>query len=276
MAGESYTWIDSTNTSHALDGSTGVEVLAGPIGLYMPPIQQLDQRTPLQPGTSIKYTDLQAKPITLPLHLEASTESGLETLKNTLVDSWFAAPGTLRRTRPDGVTQRDLLCYYLAGLEMDESGTDHRGPGWIDVALQLLAAQPFWTDTSDTTAGPYSNTQMGAGVTIANGGLYQVYPTWVIHGPFVNLVITNAATGLKMDFTANGGITFTGSDTLTIDADAGSFLKQDGTNQVGFLTTDSVPFPLIPGNNAITFTYTGGVGGTTTTTVTFRQRYRSP
>lgn len=278
MAAESYIWIDSAATSHAMDGSTGVEVLAGPIGLYMPPLSLLDQRTPGQPGTTIKYTDILPRPITLPIHIQGATESALETLKNALVETWFANPGTLRRTRPDGSTQRDLACSYLAGLGLDESDTSSqtRGSGWIETPLQLLAAVPFWTDTADTTAGPYSNTQMGAGQTIANNGTWECYAKWTLHGPFSAMVITNTTTGYKMDLTANGGLTLGNTDSLVIDTTAGTMLLNGSTDERSHLSYDSILFPLAKGNNAITWSYSSGLNGTTTTTLTFRQRSRTP
>lgn len=277
MANELLTWIDSTNASHALDGSSTANPLAfeGAQGLRMPPIAQLDQRTPLQPGTSIKYTDIQARPVTIPLLVSgAGSETTLWSQLRAMVDTWFAAPGTLRYTGPDG-TSRDLLnCYYLGGLEGDESYPS-RKPGSLEVPLQLLATEPFWHDTADTVIN-YTNTQIFNGFTSTNNGAYECYPAWVFKGPFINLVMADTTTGYKIDLTANGGINFLSTDTLTIDTNAGTLLKQDGSDMTGFLTTDSVLFPLAVGNNAISFTYSGGVNGVTAATLTFRQRYRSP
>lgn len=277
MAGESYTWIDSASTSHPMDGSGNTLVLGyGPVGLYMPPTAQLNQRTPLQPGSNWKYTDIQDRILTLPVLVFATSETLLRTQLRSMIDTWFAAPGTLRATAPDGTTQRDLnSAYYFAGLDIDETDNSKRGPGWVEAPLQLWAPDPFWYDTAATTAGPYTNTQMGAGVTIANGGAYACDATWTLHGPFTNLVITNTTSGYKMDISANGGLTLGNTDSLVIDTKAGTITLNGTTSEMSHLSTASVLFQLLTGNNAITFTYTGGLNGTTTATVSYKQRYRS-
>jgi hypothetical protein len=277
MAGETLTWIDSTSTSHVLDGSsnTNPRSVEGRQGLFMPPTAQLDQRAPLTPGTTVIYTDIQARIVTIPLLVSCTTDVTLRSTLRSMVDDWFSAPGTLRATDPSAVN-RDLgpgQCYYVGGLELDES-YPAKFTTWVIAPLQLLAADPFWYDTSNTTAGPYTNTQMGSTQVIANGGKVYVYPTWTLTGPFVNMVITNTTTGLKIDLTANGGISLVNGDTLTINTAAGTIVKNSTDNR-DKLTTASVLFPLIVGNNSITFTYTGGVNGQTTAQAVFKQRYRS-
>lgn len=277
MAGETLTWIDSTSTSHALDGSSSSNPRAveGMQGRFMPPTAQIGQRTPLYPGETIIYTDIQPRIVTIPLLVSAATDTALRTQLRSMVDDWFSAPGTLRVTAPGG-DQRDLgpgACYYVGGLELDES-YPQKFTTWALVPLQLEAADPFWYDTTNTTVGPYTNTQMASTQTVSNGGKYLVYPTWTLTGPFTNMIITDTTTGLKIDLTANGGISLVNGDTLTINTSAGTIVKNT-TDSRDKLTTASVLFPLVVGNNSITFTYSGGVNGQTTAQVTFKQRYRS-
>lgn len=273
---ETLTWIDPSASSHLLDGSSVSNPLAveGRQGLFMPPIANLDQRTPLRPGTTIRYVDIQPRVVTVPLLVKGSTDSALRSQLRTMM-TWFnttSTPGTLRSTAPDAST-RDLTCYYYDGLPLDES-YPNKFTTWALVPLQLLAADPFWYDTSTTTAGPYSNTQMGSSQTINNTGDYLVYPTWTLTGPFVNMVITNTTTGQAIKLTANGGVSLVNGDTLTINTSAGTIVK-NSSNSIDKLTTDSILFALAKGNNSITFTYTGGVNGQTTAQATYKNRYFS-
>lgn len=278
MANESVAWIDPSATSHALDGSSTSNPLAlrGRQGIGMPPIANLDQRTPLRPGTTIRFVDIQPRVVTVPLLVSGNgSETTLRTTLRSMM-TWFnttSTPGTLRATAPDS-TQRDLTAYYYAGLELAEDEQD-RGPGWQLVPLQLLAADPFWYDTSATTT-TYTNTQMGSTQTITNTGDYLVYPTWTITGPFTNLVITNTTTGYKIDLSGGGGLSLTNGQTLTIDTKAGTLVGPSSANEISHLTTASVLFPFVTGANAITFTYTGGVLGQTTAAYSYKNRWFMP
>src|SRR5581483_10404317 len=160
--------------------------------------------------------------------------------------------------------------------QIDETGTENRGPGWVDTALQLEAEQPFWTDTADIST-LFTNSQLGNAITVTNNGKYECWPVWTITGPFVNLQIANSTTGYAIKLTAGAGINFSAGHTLTIDLRPGqkTILKEDLTNQASFLTSDSVLWPLAVGANNIIFTMTGNTSATTAT-VTYRQRYRAP
>lgn len=278
MAAETLAWIDSTSTSHALDGSSvsNPRHVAGRQGFYAPPIAQLGQRTPLQPGEIIRFTDILPRVITVPLLIKdpGGSEANLQTQLEAMIETWFANPGTFRSTKPSGA-QRDLNCYYLAGLELDENlDNGNRGAGWAYVTPQFEAADPFWYDTA-ATVNNYTEAQMLAGVTVVNNGAYLAYPQWQITGPFSALVITNTTTGLAIKLT-NGTYSTSNGDTTFIDASLGTVNLDSGhINKIQFLTTDSILFPLAVGNNAITFGGTGFVSGQTTAQVSFKQRYRS-
>jgi hypothetical protein len=281
MAAELLAFIDSSNTTHNLDGSSSANPrhVAGRQGFYMPPIAQLGQRTPGQPGEIIRYTDYLPRIFTVPLLVRdpAGSEATFQAQLEAMLDTWFANPGTFRSTKPSGA-QRDLNnCVYLGGMELDENlDSGVRGAAWAYVTPQFEAPMPFWEDTTATTTAVFTNTQLLAGQTITNNGAYLCYPTWTFTSPITNLVITNTTTGLAIKLTANGGMTsLINGDTFVINTAAGAIIKDGATSQIQFLTTDSVLFPLVPGANAITFAYTSGVLGQTTGQASFKQRYRS-
>lgn len=275
MAIETITWKDPSGTSHPFDGSGNYLALEGEQGNYMPPVAPLDQRTPQRPGTTIRYFDIQQRLLTYPLVVTATTEMNLRTAIRQLTEMFYTpagSPGTLIATAPDG-SQRQCSAYYWAGLTGD--GTPpKRGPGNILLPLQLLAADPFWYDTSATVSN-YTNTQFLAGFTITNSSDFLVWPTWVITGPFTNLVITNTTTGQAIKLTANSGLSLTNGQTLTINTQAGTLIGPASANEIGFLTTDSVLFALATGANVITVSYTGGVLGQTTGQCTYTNRWFS-
>ncbi len=280
MAGESISWIAPDASTTALDGSSNYLALEGEQDTYMRKVALLDQRTPQRPGTNVRYADLPPCVVTYPLQVSASSETNLRTAIRTLTQKFgqtlIGTPppsGTLRATAPDGSTTRDLVCFYFAGLEGD-GRSPNRSPGSIIFPLQLLATDPLWQDSASTTAGPYTNTQMGSTQTINITGDYQCWPTWTLTGPFVNMVITNTTTGKAIKLTANGGISLANGDTLTINSIAGTVVK-NSSSAISNLTVDSILFPLVPGNNAITFTYTGGVLGQTTAQAVYKNRWFS-
>jgi hypothetical protein len=276
MAGEAITWIDTSSVSHALDGTSNYLATIGEQSNYMAPIANLDQRTPLQPGTNVRYVDVQPRILTYPILVTATTETLLRTAIRQLTQMFNTStgPGILRATNPDGTTTRDISCYYYGGLEGDGS-YPNRTPGSMLFPLQLLAYDPLWHDTTPTST-LFTNAQLASAISITNNGDFECWPVWAITGPFVNLTMTNTTTSKAIKLTANGGINFLVANTLTIDLSPGkkSFLKQDLTNQVSFLTTDSLLWSLAPGVNSITFTMTGNTSATTAT-VTYAQRYWS-
>lgn len=280
MAAELLAFIDSGNTTHNLDGSSvsNPRHVAGRQGFYAPPIAQLDQRTPQQPGSIVRYTDILPRIITVPLLVKDPTgsEANFQTQMETMLDSWFASAGTFRSTKPSGTTRDLINCYYLGGMELDENlDSGIRGSGWAFVTPQFQT-DPLWQDSTATTNN-YTNTQLLAGISINNTGGYECWPVWTFAGPMTNLVMTNTTTGKAIKLTANGGLAIASGHTLVIDLSPGvKTLILDGTTaETNHLTLDSLMWPLAVGTNAITFSYTAGVNGTTTGQVSYKRRYRS-
>lgn len=299
MASETVTWIDpTTGASHVLDGSTTANPLCfSRQGFNMPPVAQVGQRVPLQPGTIIRYTDVLPRPVTLGLNVNGNgNETTLRQQLRTMTSVWFppGLPGVLRNTAPDGV-QRDLNCYYIDGLPLDET-YPNRKPGSVVCPLALEAADPFWYDSVATTLlfsnNNTSNSFLGTpflpltlggnfpawtSFTITNSGDFETWPLLQVMGPVASaLTLVNNTSGKAIKLTANGGVSLAQNEVLTIDTYNALIYKQDGSNQMGFRTTDSSLWSLVPGVNAISITGSGfSTPRGSAVQVTFKQRHWS-
>jgi hypothetical protein len=290
---ESLTWVDPKGVSHPLDGSVGVLAVTGEQGNYYPPVANVDQRTPLYPGTLIRYVDVQPRLLTYPLEVVAADEMTLRTLIRNIT-GWFNTsmlPGTLQAVDPDGVTRRQIGCYYAGGLEGDGSD-DNRGGGNIFFPLQLEAPDPFWTDLNATVVTPaiaqpsflssqflpmlLGGSTLATSFQITNNGDWETWPIWTIHGPGTNLTITNLSTGKSLALTANGGLVLGANQILTIDCSFGkkTILTQDGASQAGFLQPGGVLFSLGVGLNILSVQM-GGTTGQSSMQMQYKQRYLS-
>lgn len=292
---DSMTWIDPTGVSHPFDGSTlGISIPRGSrAGMFSPPRALVDQRTPLQPGTIVRYVDVQARPLVIPVLVNSGLESTLRTTIHSMTN-WFNTlqgnPGIWQATGPDG-SVRNLTCYYQSGLDAAETD-DVRKPGAMVFALVFLAPDPFWYDVSSTVVTPalaqpaFLSSQFlplnlgGSGLatdfSINNTGDWETWPIWQIHGPGSGIIIANLNTNKTLNLTANGGLTLAANEVLTIDSSFGvkTILKQDGSSQAGFLVPGTGPFSLATGNNDLSVQMSGTTSQSSVQ-VSYKRRYLS-
>lgn len=291
---DSMTWIDPSGVSHPFDGSVlNIAVMrGGRQGIFMPPITNVDQRTPLQPGTIVRYVDVQPRPLIVPVLVNPGVESTLRTTIHSMT-GWFNTtqkPGIWQATGPDG-SVRNLTCVYVSGLDATESD-DVRKPGSIFLALTFLAADPFWYDVSSTVVTPalaqpaFLSSQFlplklgGSTLTsefaITNNGDFETFPIWTIHGPGSNLTISNLNTNKSFALSANGGLVLGANQILTIDTSFGikTILTQDGASQAGFLQPGGNLFSLAQGLNTLAVSM-AGTTGQSSVQVSYKQRYFS-
>lgn len=83
------------------------------------------------------------------------------------------------------------------------------------------------------------------------GGNYDTPAVFTIHGPAINPKITHVGKGkfIKLN------LTMSGSDTVVIDVENGTIIKNGTTDISSLLTTDSNWFYLSPGTQTIAFTH---------------------
>jgi hypothetical protein len=89
-------------------------------------------------------------------------------------------------------------------------------------------------------------------MTVNNTGNYGSPPVFTVTGPTTDPVIENITTGKKMEFSKGGGLTLTGSQTLTVNVLDGTIIKTSGATETdvsGTLSDDSEWIFLQPGTN---------------------------
>lgn len=100
--------------------------------------------------------------------------------------------------------------------------------------------------------------------TLTNSGDLDVYPKYIVTAGAsgcTNPSITNNTTGLTFKLS---GLTLAAGEVVTIDMDARTATKQDGTNVLGYRSATSVMFPLTPGANSVTAAVDAGNATTKT------------
>jgi hypothetical protein len=285
--------VDTSGSVHALDATTGVNVLLGERGLGAPPIAVLEDKLPYAPGTALRRISTGPAVIELPVEIAAATTALLDALLDT-VRGWLlpgtersSSPGTvfLRVTRSDGA-QREIEAVYAGGLEGDgAAGVDT----WQDAVLTLRAPDPYWRDvtatTFDFTSGegisswfpywPYNLTPSAvfAEQSVTNSGQAEAWPVWTITGPGTDPTLTNLTTGevLALDLALGAG------DVVTIDtsergAKAKTIADQDGANLWPFASPTSVLWPLERGLNSIRVEM-GNTDGSSSVDLSYRRRW---
>lgn len=101
--------------------------------------------------------------------------------------------------------------------------------------------------------------------TATNYGNRPTYPVMKLYGTFSGVTVTNTTTGSvwQYDGTLPGAATVTSPNYLEVNVFNNTvYLNGSGANRMaGVIMTTSDFFSLVPGNNTITVSYTGGAGG---------------
>lgn len=178
------------------------------------------------------------------LLLEATTDDGLD----------IRALVRLSK-QPDMDLQPD---YYLHGF----------------YSIELVAEDPLLylqTETTVTIAANGSGTANN--IALASGGA-NVRPVFTITGPGTDFTITNTTTGEFLVVEA----TLTAGQSITIDVNAGTIQRNDGTNLYGSFTDGSSGLgdwiKIVPGDNGFDFDVASGNTGATELDIVYRKAYK--
>jgi hypothetical protein len=260
MPSEQFFWIDATGNETPLSNSPNFEILVGPTGRFMPPVDLVEQQVPFQPGTRLKQAYVKSRDIDLPLGITGVSKSDLRTQIRNLLNMFnpLAGDGQLKIIAEDG-SQRLITCRYSSGLEIQETGLS-----WQSVIIVLKAFDPYWYDPNPivqtfTVGTPatffpmlpmrLTSSTVFADTTIANNGDVESWPTWIITGPGDTIYIRNLTTGefININYTLAPG------DTITIDTRPGkkTVTFGDGTNLYPNMSSDSSLWALQAGNNQV-------------------------
>jgi hypothetical protein len=267
--------------AHSLnDGVTSVLIEQDGIG--MTPVHRVVERGPQQHGESDRGFRLDPRVVQLVLGVQGDNLYA----KRDLLAQWFKPTNnaiSLRWTREDAAV-RQLDCYYLDSMGL---GSNVKSRYWLKVPAQFKAEDPTFYDPAlvqsafgialggDEMVIPLvipwevGTSVLDSTTTIAYPGTWRTYPVLVITGPVDDLVITNNATGEKLDWT---GADIGAGTTRTVDLRYGHKTVVDGggVDKAAELTTDSdmatwhiADAPDAPGgNNSIHVTGANGTAAT--------------
>jgi hypothetical protein len=254
-------------------------------GFGLPPQRLLTESGPLQNGVSYLGFRLEPRILALGLFASASTENAYFSKRAEVLNIFKPSntPIQLRFTKSNGDV-RQIDTYYNGGLSL--SSTERYNTNQ-KIAVQLFAPDPIWYDPvavnvnfgitggsggfSIPWAIPWSIgvSTLNQTTTVSYTGTWESFPIVTIYGPITNPVITNTATGDKLDFT---GTTVNTGEIYTIDTRYGYKTVTDatGTNQISKLTADSdlTTFRLLAHPEATNGANSIVVTGTNATTVT--------
>jgi hypothetical protein len=254
-------------------------------GLGSPPVRNLTQRGPLQDGVTFLDYRLDELPIQLVLTGLGTDENSWHSRRDEFVNI-FRPSSSLLQLRysvpPDRVRQWDVYVSIpprfnttqRIGMNQrtvvelrspDPTAYDPEGVG-VPFAVSGGSSEWVFPWVLPTFFGT-STLSMTQVISMSAVNAAKSYPIITIQGPINTPVITNNATGDKLQFTTNLGAL----DVYTIDCRYGykSIINQSGASKTGDLSDDSdlTTFSLQPGDNSISVT---GSSITAATQVSFQ------
>lgn len=259
-------------------------------GFGAPPIRRLTQRGPLQNGDTDVGFRLDARTMRIAVLARASTPAGFHADRETLLGMLRPGNDALKLRWTFAGKQRQIDCHLADGLSL--ASGQMIANNFRDVFV-LRASDPTWYDPS---GGSVQFAQIGGGtpwavpvvfptnfgasnlsgsavISLSDANAWDTFPIIYATGPVTNLVITNTATGDKLDFTNNS---IGGNMTYTIDLRYGykTVIDSSSVNRISQLTSDSnlATFRLIPGINTITVTGTS-ISAATNIYIQYNTRY---
>lgn len=223
-------------------------------GMGMAPLHRLEERGPLQHGSTDTGYRLDPRDFIVNLAAMAASLSDLDSRKAALMRIFAPRSTAIKfRRQLNGGTWRQIDCFYTDGLGMASS----EGLGWAQRnAVMLRAPDPTWYDP-ELVSVQFGLTGGGSGwaipwaipwaigssdlnqvKTISYGGSFRSYPIIRINGPIDDPVITNETTGEVLDLT---GASLGAGDYYVIDCRYGykTVVDDGGVNQISELSTDS-------------------------------------
>lgn len=223
-------------------------------GFGMAPLHRLTERGPLQDGATDQGYRLDPRTVNLVIPILGDSWSDRYTKRQTLLR--MLVPGDdvvkVRFVDPDSNTYQ-LDGHVVAGPMFgspDRLGQDFKAaftiycpdPTWYDPTAYALNFQlgggGDMMEVPTVIPMTVGGSTIDASQSIDYTGTYKSYPTIRITGPITDCVITNNATGDKLDFT---GTTIGAGAYYDIDLRYGykTVTNNSGTNKIAELTSDS-------------------------------------
>lgn len=263
MADEVISWIAPDGAVTVLSDQGTARASYEFSGRFMPPVAFIEDDVPQHDGARLREVRVRPREVVIPVAVVGADQSEVRTTLRDLLRAFNPKRGNgkLRVVGPDGTT-RDLTCRYSQGLEVEERF--EKFVGWQRAVVVLRAVDPYWYDTSATSATyttgasttffpmfPMvlnSDTVFGT-QSIDNTGDVEAFPIWTVHGPCSSITLTNTSTGEAISLP----IALTSAQVVTIDTRPfrKTVTRDDGTNLYGSLSTASVLWSLPTGPSTI-------------------------
>lgn len=284
MASFTLSWRDALGTVTPLDGSTGILVTRGPVGLDLPtPQLTVDDYVAFDGGALVNRRH-GPRTIAFPIYARHSTR--VQTLVAQLA-TMFAAPGSLIRTDTNGDVRTLRSVVYEAGLSGDLSTP--ASPNWRRMGpAQFTVLDPWWYGDSVTQVLPLSSATAfnaaipfnsaipfngGASVSVTNPGSTGVdaHPVITVVGPASEVTIS--CNGSSWQTAA----ALTSSDVLVVDSRPGT--RGPSLNGGGIdwsLLTQASRVWTLPAGTVPIVVGAVGSSGATSVTMAWESRYATP
>ena len=204
-------------------------------GIGAPPKRKISTRGPFQQGETFYAFRYEKRIMTLVFHAEATSLAMADTRRDDIYNLWKGIEGetvTIKVTRDDGAVR--LIDGEVVGMvDFPESIFDRFGAAQ-SFAVQVECHNPFWRKQTATAVVLTIN----GTTTIPYSGQIPAEPIVNIRGAIANPVLTQIATGKKIDFT---GTTIASGDNYQVDTRYGYKTVLDGSsvNRIANLTNDS-------------------------------------
>ena len=198
---------------------------------FMPKMRFDADGVPGQPGEVFREVEHGSREFGVVFDVVASGESATRTAIRDMIRKLNPkrGAGRIRVLSPVG-DQREIVCRYSGGGELEEKVGDDSGPDWQRFPITFLAHDPYWYDVSAieqtftiTAAAPsffpilpihLSASELAVDSSVDNTGDEDAWPVWTITGPGSGIKLTNQTTGR---FTWLPGLALAAGQVLVID-----------------------------------------------------------
>jgi hypothetical protein len=197
--------------------------------------RNLSTSGPFQDGEFFVGFRYDSRLITLVFFADAASLALADAMRDDIYELWRGIEGqtvTLKVTRDDGSVR--LIDGEVVNVVDFPDAVGERYGASQRFAVQLECHDPFWRGQSLVV----KNITVNGTSTLTYDGQYPTEPIINIVGPIANPVLTQVATGKKIDFT---GTTIAAGDNYQIDTRYGykTVLDDTSTNRIANLTSDS-------------------------------------
>ena len=233
-------------TWSVIRGDTETQVSGGTLsyrvaatGIGAPPKRNISTRGPFQNGETFTAFRYDKRIISLVFFADAATLALADAQRDSIYNLWKGIEGetvTLKVVRDDGSVR--LIDGEVINVVDFPDAVGNRFGGSQRFTVQIECHNPFWRSQSLVT----KNISINATTTITYDGQFPTEPIISIGGPITNPVLTQIATGNKLDFT---GTSIAVGDNYQIDTRYGfktvlsTGLSGNLINKIADLTSDS-------------------------------------